>query len=140
MVLFIAVWIHEFNRVIDQTSANGTAPAPRIGVFFLGWFANVVLLVLNRGVAQGLTGKSLGKWIMKVRVVRIEDGSNPGLGWGLLRALLESVVGVIDVVLAFVTDRHQRVGDMAAKTMVVDDHVAADLRASRAEFGTEPLR
>ena len=40
-----------------------------------------------------------------------------------LNLLVESsgsgVVGIVDVILAFVTDRRQRTGDMAAKTMVM---------------------
>ena len=130
-VLFVVVWVHEFTRVIDAANTNGTAPAPRFGLLFLSWLLNLGFQVLNRGVVQGLTGKSLGKLIMKVRVVRIEDGGNPGLGWGLLRILIETVAGLVDVVVAFVNDRHQRLGDLAGKTMVVEDSAAAEMRASR---------
>jgi uncharacterized RDD family membrane protein YckC len=124
-------WFHEVNRVIDEAGDNGTAPLPRIGVFFLGWFMSVLAVLLNRGVAQGLTGRSLGKKIMKVRVVRIADGTPPGLGWGLLRLAIEMIAGWIDIIIAFVTDRHQRLGDMAAKTLVVDEAVAQELRGRR---------
>ena len=130
MVFSAVSWIHEVNRVIDATGDDGTAPMPQLWGFFLGWLFTLLVTVVNRGVVQGLTGRSLGKAIMKVRVVRIADGTPPGLGWGLLRMLIEMVAGWIDIIVAFVNDRHQRLGDLAGKTIVVEESVAAELRAS----------
>jgi uncharacterized RDD family membrane protein YckC len=91
------------------------------GWCFAGLLGALMVQGLNRGVIQGRTGKSLGKRIMKISVVRLADGRPAGAWWGLLRVLLEQLAGVIDVVVAFVTDRRQRLGDMAANTVVLDD-------------------
>ncbi len=135
-ILFLVIWVHEFNRVIDSTADNGVAPVPRFWVMFLGWSLNFVIMIVNRGVVQGLTGKTLGKMIMKVRLVRIDDGADPGLGWGLLRMIIEAFTGMVDVVVAFVNDTHQRLGDLAGRTIVVDDAVAAELREKAASRRT----
>ena len=91
------------------------------GWCFAGMLAVLIVQGINRGVVQGRTGKSLGKRFMKISVVRLADGRPAGGWWGLLRVVLEQVAGVIDVVLAFATERRQRLGDMAAKTVVRND-------------------
>lgn len=67
-------------------------------------------------------GQSLGKMVMNTRVVKI-DGSTPTLGAFLLRWLLflvdgpmTSCMGLIPIAL---TRSHQRLGDLAAGTMVI---------------------
>ena len=62
---------------------------------FYGVLAAVVLL--NACLLQGLTGASVGKWLLGLRVVKI-DGSRAGLGWNLLRTLLM----VVDVFCCFI--------------------------------------
>lgn len=125
MLVGVMLWFAEFHRVVELAGEVGTAPTPRIGLLLASMLAPFVLAIANRGVAQGLTGKSLGKHMMRVKVVRVADGAAPGLGWGLLRMLLESATGWIDVVCALVTDRRQRLGDLAAKTVVIDTRTAA---------------
>jgi uncharacterized RDD family membrane protein YckC len=69
-------------------------------------------------------GKSVGKYTMGTRVMR-RDGSAPGLGDYLLRwifRLLDMMfawaVGIISIIL---TSKGQRIGDIAAGTVVVRD-------------------
>lgn len=70
-----------------------------------------------------LNGQSIGKRIMKVRVVRL-DGSPAGFGAYFLRWLLRIVeiticYGSIALVTIVINGRGQRLGDMAAGTCVV---------------------
>jgi len=37
---------------------------------------------------EGIGGASLGKWLAGLRVNRVDRGGPPGLGWGLVRALV----------------------------------------------------
>lgn len=86
----------------------------------------VIVLILSYYVLlEGLTGNTIGKWVMRIRVVD-RDGKAPGL----VKACIRSVFRVIDsnpLLLAglpaalaiMVTERRQRLGDMAAGTYVV---------------------
>lgn len=67
-------------------------------------------------------GQSLGKRIMKIKVVRL-DGSQPGLGDYLLRWLMRIVEFTLFFMLAgvvyLISGRGQRLGDILAGTTVV---------------------
>ncbi len=87
-------------------------------IFAAVWLWNWVWL-------QGNTGKSVGMMVMKIQVV-MEDGSSPpGAGPAFVRNILLIVdvlfCGLVGLILMLVTDGHRRLGDMAAKTYVVDE-------------------
>ena len=64
-------------------------------------------------------GRSLGKSRVGLQVV-LPDGRRPGWIGAIVRDVLLVVdVAVIGLVLVLVTPRHQRLGDMAARTLVV---------------------
>jgi uncharacterized RDD family membrane protein YckC len=90
------------------------------------------LQILNLVILQGLTGASLGKLLVGLRVVR-EDGSTAGIGWAALRWVLLLVDSACcflpGAVLVFSTKGHRRIGDMAASTFVV----------RRSDVGTPPV-
>lgn len=83
-----------------------------------------------------LRGKTLGKFIMKTRVV-MADGARPTIGALLIRWLLEVIdvyfclVGIVPIII---TCRHQRLGDLAAGTMVVKEPDMRDMHISLSEF------
>ncbi len=53
----------------------------------LGWFERILWLVYFV-VLEGIGGASLGKWLAGLRVNRVDRGGPPGLGRGLVRALV----------------------------------------------------
>lgn len=69
-------------------------------------------------------GQTLGKFIMKIKVVRI-DGSQPNLGSYLLRWLFRLIEGVVffwslvALITVLINGKGQRLGDIAAKTTVI---------------------
>ena len=126
LAIYMWAFFSGFLDAFDELDPD-RAPLPNFGWMAVGWLLAVGVQVVNRGIVQGRTGKSVGKRVMHLQVVRLADGRPAGIGWGLLRVLLEWVVGVVDVVLAFATDRRQRTGDMAAKTVVVNDEDVARL-------------
>ena len=71
-------------------------------------------------------GRSPGKRVMGLRVVRL-DGSAVGFRTSLLRNLLRIVDSfppptyLVGLVLIFIAKRHQRLGDLAAGTIVIRD-------------------
>jgi hypothetical protein len=71
---------------------------------------------------QGLTGATIGKHLLGLRVVR-QDGRKAGVGWAMLRWLLLIVDGAccfLGLFVALASKGHRRIGDMAAGTLVVD--------------------
>ena len=72
-------------------------------------------------------GRTLGKYVRKTRVV-MADGSAPTVGALAIRWMLEVVdlwVFCIGFIFILCSRRHQRLGDMAAGTLVVKDSLDA---------------
>jgi uncharacterized RDD family membrane protein YckC len=101
-----------------------------LGTLAVGVAGFLVVYVL----LPGLTGRTPGKRLFALRLVRV-DGARPGLG----RSALRTVVGVVDVlpvvppwlvglVLARRSPTRQRLGDRVAHTLVVDDRREPDVR------------
>lgn len=82
---------------------------------------SLVVGLINPVVIQGLTGASIGKHLVGLRVVG-EDGQIASFGKHIVRYLLLVLIdaNLIGIILVFVTRGHRRLGDMAAKTYVVD--------------------
>lgn len=105
-----------------------------------------LLIPLDLFLVQGLTGASVGKHIFGLRVVR-DTGKIAGFGWNALRTLLllfaTFACGVVllpaELIVASVTKRHQRVGDMAAGTYVVrKTSVGVPIVGAPASFAAAP--
>lgn len=101
------------------------------------WF----VLLVDWIIVQGLSGRTFGKSIFRIRCVTRER-PRPGIG----RSLLRTILWVIDLILivlplgfilATFTKGHRRVGDMAAGTFVVDRRFAGRLSRKRADTGPE---
>lgn len=81
-------------------------------------------------------GQSPGKYIMKIRVVN-KDGSRPTMGSFFMRWLLSTIdVGLSGIGLLFIllTKNAQRLGDLAAGTMVIKQVNLDKIHASLDEF------
>lgn len=103
--------------------------AASAGVFLIAFGYFVVLETLNHG-------RTIGKSAAGLRVVRL-DGRPLGFLASLLRTVLRIVdylpLGLVGTVLILATRRHQRVGDLAAGTIVIRERRAADARAALPE-------
>lgn len=73
---------------------------------------------------EGIWGRTPGKWIAKIRVVRL-DFSRCGVGWAFLRNIIlygdAMMMGAVGAICIALTTRWQRLGDLASKTIVVSD-------------------
>lgn len=82
-------------------------------------------------------GQSFGKKLMRIRVVS-KDGSTPGVGSYLLRWLLLLVdlplTGGMGVLVILLTRNNQRIGDLAAGTMVIKEKNYRKIHVSLDEF------
>jgi uncharacterized RDD family membrane protein YckC len=106
------------------------------------WLLIVVLApILINWVMQGLTGKTPGKAIVGIKTVNAE-GRPPGIGHAALRSILAIVDGfpyfipyLVGFIVALNSDRHQRIGDKAAGTYVVDKAAEGALAAPSSSGG-----
>ena len=74
-------------------------------------------------IMEGNYGQTLGKMVLGIKVVRESDGQLPGTKAAVLRTLLRIVDSIgyylVAFVVALVSGKNQRLGDMVAKTLVV---------------------
>jgi len=93
------------------------------GVPVAPWAVFLGLSVLIYVLLQGLKGWTPGKLLFGIRTVA-EDGRAPGIGRAIIRWLfliLDGLcAGLVGFIVALTSRGHRRVGDMAAKTFVVD--------------------
>ena len=82
------------------------------------------LLVIGYYVLlEGYLGQTVGKMVVGIRVVSEATGATPGIGPAAIRTVLRLVDGLFSYLVAFVTvlasAKRQRLGDMAAHTLVI---------------------
>lgn len=96
---------------------GGNAAAVFLAGF--GYFVLVHMLI------QGMVGWTPGKLLVGLRVVSAQTGQLAGIGRCVIRSLLLIVDGTffIGFIVALVTPNRQRIGDLAAKTLVVPRRV-----------------
>jgi len=79
--------------------------------------------VLYYVLLEGIFGRTVGKFVTGIRVIDAETGRRPGLLSAFVRTLLRLVDGFAGYLVALIvvvnSDRRRRLGDMAAKTLVV---------------------
>jgi len=82
-------------------------------------------------------GQSLGKRLVRIRVVKA-DGSAPGIGSCLLRWMLFPVDGPLTsglgLLVILLSKKNQRLGDLAAGTMVIKEKNYRKIHVSLDEF------
>ena len=83
------------------------------GLFVVGYY---ILL-------EGYRGQTIGKMATGIKVVTEATGANPGVAAAAIRTVLRLVDGLFNYAVAFasvlVSAKRQRLGDMAAHTLVV---------------------
>lgn len=82
-----------------------------------------VVALLYFVLMEGLIGRTVGKMIAGIRVVDEATGTPPGIGRAAIRTLLRLIDGLFAYLVGFIivmsSRRRRRLGDMAAKTLVV---------------------
>lgn len=99
---------------------NETAAA---GLSLVATLAALLIWVLYYILMEGYLGQTAGKMVCGIKVVREDGGEVPGLGKAAIRTVLRVVDGFFAYLVAFVAvlayGKRQRLGDMAAGTLVV---------------------
>jgi uncharacterized RDD family membrane protein YckC len=82
-----------------------------------------VIVVLYYMFLEDYLGQTVGKMLLGIEVVREDNGAAPGRGGATIRTLLRLIDGQFSYLVAFiavlVSGKNQRLGDMAAHTLVV---------------------
>jgi len=80
-------------------------------------------------------GQSLGKYLLNIRVVKT-DGSTPSMGAYLMRwlFLLVDSLCLVGALIILFTKNNQRIGDLAAGTMVIKEKNYRKIHVSLDEF------
>ena len=104
-----------------KTSASGGSVSASVnGIPALVTF---VVFLLYFAVLEGYLGQTVGKMLLGIKVVREDNGEVPGVGPAIIRTLLRIVDGLFFYLVGFIavlaSAKRQRLGDMAAHTLVV---------------------
>lgn len=100
-----------------------------LGIYLPALFYSFLMELFNHG-------QSLGKMVMHLRVVK-KDGTTPGIGDFLMRWLLQIIdmgFSFIGVLIILLTKNSQRLGDLAAGTMVIRLNDYRKIQVSLDEF------
>jgi uncharacterized RDD family membrane protein YckC len=102
----------------EGEAANWVANLPTAANIAYGLFVVGYYLLL-----EGLLGQTLGKLAVGIKVVAEATGQAPGIAAAAIRTLLRIIDGLFCYTVAFVSvlasAKRQRLGDMAAHTLVV---------------------
>ena len=99
-------------------AANWVADLPvwvsvAYGLFVIGYYL----------LLEGYLGQTVGKMATGIKVVSEATGAAPGIAAAAIRTVLRLVDGLFSYLVAFITalasGKQQRLGDMAAHTLVV---------------------
>ena len=120
VVLGIPFWL--ISALFGTTSASygGSASASMSGSRTLIY---VVIFLLYYILMEGYLGQTVGKMLLGIKVVREDTDEVPGLGAATIRTLLRIIDGLFGYLVGFIavmaSAKRQRLGDMAAHTLVV---------------------
>jgi uncharacterized RDD family membrane protein YckC len=108
----------------ESLVGDGTSFPWAIVASMVGAFLWAIVVFVAYSYFEGRSGKTPGKWLMGIRVLGT-DLRPCGFGRAFLRNLLTFLDGffsfLVGALLVALTDNWQRLGDMAARTIVVVD-------------------
>lgn len=124
--LVIAILFGVMSALFGPGSASaggGSGVAIDLSLNGLPALAFFVLVALYYIILEGYLGQTLGKMLLGIKVVREGTEEAPGLGAAAIRTVLRLIDGLFGYLVAFVTvlvsGKRQRLGDMAAHTLVI---------------------
>ena len=132
--IFLFVYVVGFSIALSYLKIHAYS-----GFSFFFLFVIVYLPVLCYSLLCEVfnRGQSLGKRLLNLRVVKA-DGSTPSLSSYLLRWLLFPIdlplTGGLGVIVILLTKNHQRLGDLAAGTIVIKEKNYRKIQVSLDEY------
>lgn len=131
---FLFVYLISISYVLSQLNINASSG---ISYLFLFLFLYLPIIFYSLLCEVFNHGQSLGKRLLNIRVVKA-DGSTPSLSSYLLRWLLFLIdvplTGGLGLLVILLTKNSQRLGDLAAGTMVIKEKNYRKIQVSLDEF------
>ncbi len=119
--IILGVVFAVLSMLFGTASASGGSVGASLGT--LGTLLLTVLSLAYFILMEGSMGQTVGKMVAGIKVVREGTGEAPGLGKAAIRTVLRIVDGLFVYLVAFIvvliSGKNQRLGDMAAGTLVV---------------------
>lgn len=119
VILFVVFLV--LSMLFGTTSASGGSVDASLGT--LGTLLLTVVSLAYFIGMEGYMGQTAGKMVAGIKVVREGSGEAPGIGKAAIRTVLRIIDGFFFYLVAFimvlVSGKNQRLGDMAAGTLVV---------------------
>jgi uncharacterized RDD family membrane protein YckC len=107
--------------LLGSESTSSAFDLTRLSVAGSAWL--LLAVVLYYVLLEGLTGRTAGKVVTGIRVVDARTGGRPGILAALVRTLLRFIDGLfgylVGLVVVLNSTGRRRLGDMAARTLVV---------------------
>jgi uncharacterized RDD family membrane protein YckC len=107
--------------IVAQGGGDGNIVSGALGG--LAGLFSFVLFLAYYTFMEGYYGQTLGKMALGIKVIREDSGQAPGFGKAAIRTVLRIIDGIafylVGFIVALVSDKNQRLGDMAARTLVV---------------------
>ena len=120
VVLGIPFWLLSSLFGTTSVANGGNAGASMSGLATLIY---VVIFLLYYILMEGYLGQTVGKMLLGIKVVREDTDGVPGLGAATIRTLMRIIDGLFGYLVGFIavmaSAKRQRLGDMAAHTLVV---------------------
>ena len=108
---------------LEEAFLSDFFPGLPILSFMLFGFLWLIICLFGYSFLEGKWGRSPGKWALGIRVVGT-DLEACGFGRALVRNLLKFIDGffnfMVGIMVVALSENWQRVGDMAARTVVID--------------------
>ncbi len=112
-------------QAMMMNMTNYTNPAAAAGLAGSSMLFTVLSLLIGLGYFtyfEGTTGQTIGKRMVNIKVVK-ENGKQVTYMDALVRTILRMIDGIgmyiVGLIVVLASEKKQRVGDMAAKTLVV---------------------
>lgn len=112
IVIFVIIWSFIFGTNIAGVQTVSGIPA----------LAEFLVIILYYIVLDATTGKTIGKYIVKTKVVNAQGGKiswGQSIGRNLMRIIDGLFVYLVALIAIAASKDKQRLGDMVAKTYVV---------------------
>jgi len=123
-LFFFIIFYNQFSAVFSNITVMDEAALQSINAFIAQNVLVVFLIkVIYHTVFVWQNGMTLGKYVMKIKVIDLETGQNPNFQKALLRALLRiasEVLFYIGFIMAFFMPMRQTLHDKLSGCVVVD--------------------
>ena len=104
------------SSVYGSSTADAAQVGPVVSISLVVFLAYYTLL-------EGYLGQTVGKMLLGIKVIREDTGEVPGVGAAAIRTVLRLIDGLFGYLVGFIavlaSAKRQRLGDMAAHTLVV---------------------